>query len=371
MVVNDTLYMKELFAFSNPIFMVLYTCALYYFLSKNKKYPNILLNVFLSVVAVLAFISVSFFVYKGMHGITFIISNLYATISGGGYIQSMVGLSFPLSAVIILIKAINAKAKMSKTLLALMSIVIIFADIFVNQGRIGYVIEFFMLFYYSFSLVRKFSYTNDKLNLIKIILAVLSSLICIFMLFCVAYNYSATFHKRVSDMNNNIVSYVSSDSSVANSKYLANTSIGLRALYYSTSIKIFKEYPSVFLFGCGYKENILNVSECSRLLVKNNSKLKDDIYVIQTGVHPHNEFINYLFKGGVVASSCLIMFFIMLFYEARNLTYYNMIFMRILVVGFLIGSMFEYLISRQLTIIIFFTLVAIFLINYPIVERDN
>ena len=57
------------------------------------------------------------------------------------------------------------------------------------------------------------------------------------------------------------------------------------------------------------------------------------------------------------------MFFIMLLYEAKNLTYHNMVFMRLLVIGFIIGSLFEYFISSQMSVILFTTLLVIFLTN--------
>jgi hypothetical protein len=361
MVVNHNLNLKDIFGFSNPLFIVLYICALYFFLSKDEKYANYLLNVFLCVVGVFAIVFTTIFIYKNIHGIGFIISDLYTGKSGGGYIQSMVGLTFPLSAVIILVKSINTKYKISRVLLILVALVIMFADIFVNRGKIGYFIELSVLFYYSFIFVKKFSYSDGKLHIIKSLLAMFSSIIFILMLFGLAYNYSTTFNARMSDMNKSISSYVTSKPSMANSQYLWSTSTGQRFMYYSTSLKIFKEYPSVFLFGCGYKEGIKDITECSRILIKKSSKLKNDNYVVQTGVEPHNEFINYVFKAGIGASICLVMFFIMLFRDARNLSYHNMVFLRLLVIGFVIGSLFEYFISSQMSVVIFATLIAIFL----------
>lgn len=361
MIVNHNINLKDIFAFSNPLFIVLYICALYFFLSKDERYANYLLNVFLCVISVFAIIVTTIFIYKHLHGINFIVSNLYTNVSGGGYIQSMVGLTFPLSAVIIFIKAIKTESKISRSILIPVALIIIFDDIFVNQGRIGYFIELSVLFYYSFIFVKKFSYSDGKLNIIKSLLAMFSSILFILMLFGIAYNYSTTFHTRMTVMSKNFYSYVTSDPSIDNSEYLKHTSTGQRALFYSTSIKIFKEYPSVLLFGCGYKEGIKDVTECSRVLIKDSSKLENEPYVMQTGVEPHNEFINYVFKAGIGASVCFIMFFIMLFYEAKNLTYNNMVFMRLLVIGFVIGCLFEYFISSQMSVTIFATLVAIFL----------
>ena len=64
MIVNHNINLKDIFAFSNPLFIVLYICALYFFLSKDERYANYLLNVFLCVISVFAIIVTTIFIYK-------------------------------------------------------------------------------------------------------------------------------------------------------------------------------------------------------------------------------------------------------------------------------------------------------------------
>lgn len=75
---------------------------------------------------------------------------------------------------------------------------------------------------------------------------------------------------------------------------------------------------------------------------------------------PHNEFINYTFKGGILAGLSLLIFFIMLLYEARGLDYRDKVYFRVLIIAMFIGCLFDYFFTVQILVILFSTLLAIF-----------
>ena len=132
-------------------------------------------------------------------------------------------------------------------------------------------------------------------------------------------------------------------------------------MYYSSSLKILKEYPSLLILGCPYKTEITDVELCTSVLVKKSERLKNDINTIKGGGMPHDEFINYIFRGGIVAGISLLLFFVALFFESKKLQTRDKICMRVLLIAILIGCTFDYFMTTQMLVVLFATLLSIFL----------
>ena len=353
---------KHYIGSGNPIIIVAYICALNYFLSKNKNYAKYLLDFLVAIISILAVLSLGVFTYYTCLGQSFIMSDLiiYTIHSGGATIQSMVALTFPLSAVILLKKSSMKSFSINKVLLIILAIIIIFADLFINRSKVGYLIELMVLVYYSFVFIRKYSYQDGKLYLRRILVTISVSALSLGIIFGSAFHFSSIFNARVSQMFSEI-SIASKNDNISTYNKLAQTSTGLRYMYYSSSVKLFKQYPEVFVFGCGYTTHISNPTDCSRLLIKNNDKLSSDVTVVKDGIEAHNEFINYTFKGGVLAGISLLMFFILLLYESKHIDQYYRNFFRIFVLAFVIGCLFDYFITVQIMVALFSTILGIFL----------
>ena len=361
MAVTHHAHLSLFFGFSNPLISVLYIYSLVYFLSKNKKYNVYLINLYVSLASILAVLSLGVFLYKMFEGQEFIINDLYAMHSGGSVIQSIVALTFPLSAVIMVIKALKSERKILRVCLILLAFIIIFTDLFINRSKVGYLIEIMVLIYYSCVLVRKYSYKNDVLSVRRVLATIILSMVSLVIIFGVTFQYSTILKTRVTSMISNVDMFFKTPFDGKDRRYLSTTSTGLRLMYYSSSVKVFEQYPSVFLFGCVYKTNILNPTDCTKLLIKNNKKLNNDRSMVHNGIEAHNEFINYTLKGGILAGSSLFIFLVLLLYEARYLdrNYRNCL--RIFVLAFFIGCTFDFFMTTQMMVATFATLLGVFL----------
>jgi O-antigen ligase len=85
---------------------------------------------------------------------------------------------------------------------------------------------------------------------------------------------------------------------------------------------------------------------------------------------PHDEFINYVFRGGIVAGASLLMFFVLLFYESKKLKTEDKICMRVLLIAILAGCTFDYFMTTQMLVALFATLLSIFLSKQITCEED-
>lgn len=78
-------------------------------------------------------------------------------------------------------------------------------------------------------------------------------------------------------------------------------------------------------------------------------------------VEPHNEFINYIFRGGIFSALCLLMFFISLFYITKNLPLQDRFGVRVFILGYFIASLTEYYLSTQYEVYVFYVISNIFI----------
>lgn len=359
---NDTVNLKTILSFSNPILVLLYICSASYFLSTNKKYANYLINFFISLVTIFSIYALSIFIYKKLHGQDFIVSTIYASVNGGSAIQSIVALTFPLSAVIIINKTINSNLKLCyKTFPILVALCIILVDLFINRSKAGYIIEFVILVYYSYMLITKYFFGRYNLGVIKRITLCFIALAIFANGTTLIYKKSDIFHARVSQATHDFNKFFSKDYNKEINLHLEKTSTGLRLLYYVSSVKVFKEYPSILLFGCPLIQKNANPTECTKELIA-NSKLKDDIRIVHNGIMAHDEFINYTFRGGLIAGICLLIFFIALFFnDSKKLSQDSMLYLKVLTMAMFIGCCFDYFITIQITVVLFASLCAIFM----------
>jgi hypothetical protein len=357
---TKTFNTRDIFGFSNPLLILLYVCALSYFLSKNKDYSEYLLRVYSTIVVIFSIVSCCVFLYKYLHGQSFLVSNFYTGYSGGSIIQSIVALTFPFTAVYLILKTKKIDYKIFKLALYLSSILIIFVDLFVNRSKVGYIIEFVVLIYYVLVLVKYYGNRVSNSNIKKTALTLIAGLLLITVLFSIAFKQSNIFNTRVSQMFKEITLFFDKNVDEEKINQLSHSSTGLRLMYYDSSVKVFKAYPSILLFGCPFTQKTYSVTECSGELISNNSELSRDSYVVDE-IMPHDEFINYTFRGGILAGICLLAFFIALFYEARKLSVDDKVCLRVLTIAIFIGSCFDYFMTTQMIVILFSTILAIFL----------
>ncbi|AXA32961.1 O-antigen ligase family protein [Francisella adeliensis] len=361
MVINQEFMAKSLFGFSNPILVVIYILALIHFLSRNIKVRNWLINFFIIVVSVFVIVSLIAYVYRYMHDAGFIISDFYKGVRGGSVMQSVVAISLPIVSIMLLIKVGCLKNIISKILLVSLVITIVFVDLFANRSKAGYLIEFAAFIYFALFLVRRYAHQNNY-SFRRLLYMIMVTVLVILTLLVGTYRYSSVFNDRTTETYKEMTVFFDSHNNkqvVAEDLGLASTQ--LRLLYYYSSIKVLQKYPTVFVFGCGYGTNKLDVKECTSQLIERSDELRANNSVLNGGIMPHDEFLSYVFRGGIIAGAMLLMFFVMLFYEAKYLSQDTRACLRILAISFFIGCAFDYFITVQMTVFIFATLLGIFL----------
>jgi hypothetical protein len=361
MVTNQQFVAKSIFGFSNPILVVIYVLALIHFLSRNVKLRNWLINFFIFIVSVFAIVSLIAYIYRYMHGAGFIISDFYKGVRGGSVMQSVVAISLPVASIMILIKVRCSGNILFKVLLVLLTMIIVFVDLFANRSKAGYLIEFVAFIYFAFFLVRRYAHENNY-SFRRVLYLVAATVFVILTLLVGTYKYSSVFNSRVTETYKEMTVFFDSHSDKqVRAEDLGLASTQLRLLYYYSSIKVLQNYPTILVFGCGYGTSKLNIKECTSLLIKRSEQLRTNNSVLDGGVMPHDEFLNYIFRGGIIAGAMLLMFFAMLFYEAKYLSQNTKVCLRILVISFFIGCAFDYFITVQMTVVVFATLLGILL----------
>ncbi|AIT10269.1 hypothetical protein LO80_02915 [Candidatus Francisella endociliophora] len=358
-VINGHLYIRELLSFSNPMLIALYIASTAYFLSKKESYSEYLLRIFVGIVTIFSIVVLVFFINNKLQGNNFIVSQLYAHINGGLAIQSIVALTFPLSAVILFNKSFSLNSISQRIIIIFFGILIIFVDLFINRSKAGYIIEFVVFIYYTFIIIKRFSIQNDQLRLKKLLFSLLLGCILLVTIFGTVYKSSAIFNTRVSESVSNIKTLFSDDYTTQTNQELSKTSTGLRALYYISSIKVFYNYPEVLFGGCFFFKGNVNVIGCTKKIINENPKLNNSVKIVHDGISPHNEFINYTFKGGIFAGVFLLFFFVFLIKNSKLLNSNSALYLKVLTISMFIGCSVDYWITIQIIVILFSSLAAI------------
>ena len=125
--VTKTFDAKSFFGFSNPLIILLYICSAVFFLKENKRYGEYLLIAYSTIVIVFSILACSLLMYHNyLVGNGFIVSDLYKGYRGGTIIQSIVALTFPFTAVYLILKVKEIRNKAYKLLICFFSLLISF-----------------------------------------------------------------------------------------------------------------------------------------------------------------------------------------------------------------------------------------------------
>ncbi|GAB4222362.1 MAG: O-antigen ligase family protein [Francisella sp.] len=374
-VYGNAIPLKTVFSISNPIIIVIYTFSLCYFLSQDKKsadyllYVYLLLAVMFSLLCFVLFCLIKFLYNNSILDVTNsgLRGDLY-DIFGNSDLQGIISFTFPLVSLYFLNLVFKANYIKKRFYYLLFFILVIFTGLFINSGKIGY-INFLVLFVYCIFIILKRIGVNGNIWNVTIIL-LLSLIVSLFLL----YKTSGIFHLQVSEFFNSVENFYDAkkETKEAATRILYKTSTGQRIIYYTSSLEIFKEYPIIFFGGCSFSGNSYDVVDCAQELINSSKALQDNPMVIKDApLMPHNEFINYTFKGGITASIFLLIFFIYLFYITKYLPNHYRLEGRLLILFYFIASIFDYFLTLQYDVIVFFTLLALFLSKIENKKSDN
>ena len=367
-VYDQSITHKELVAYANPVVIAIYTYSLGYFLSQNNKLADYLLWSYLMVTVLFSLLCFIKFLYSSNIDLI----DVYGTFGHGPDVQGVIAFTFPFVSACFLNLALKSSKIRNKLFFLLSVLIVIFTDLFINTSKVSYIVEVFVLVYYAFVFIKIYSLqiNTNTLSIKKMLIMTFLSLLALTFIFSFAYQKSQIFNDKTSEFTKSIARIFESNSySKIERRNLEQQSTGLRMIYYISSIEIFKKYPNVFKWGCSFTGNTPDLNYCTQNLVENNQQLKANPMVIKNQpVEPHNEFINYIFKGGIFSALCLLMFFISLFFVTKNLPLQDRFGMRIFILGYFIASLTGYYLSTQYEVSIFFTLLAILLSR---IEQKN
>ncbi|AEE26629.1 O-antigen ligase family protein [Francisella hispaniensis] len=362
-VYGQTITFKQLVAYANPIIIVIYTYSLCYFLSQNKNLGDYLLWAYLVVTVLLSLLCFIKFLYNSNINLI----DVYGSYGNGVDVQGVIAFTFPFVSVCILNLALRASKIKNRIFFLLCALLVIFTDLFINTSKIGYIVEIFVLAYYAFAFIKLYSFKGGHFKIKKMLIMTLLSSLALIFIFGFAYKQSPTFHIKTAEFVKSFeILYHSKKASNKIAESLSEQpSTGIRMIYYISSVEIFKEYPNVFFWGCSFTGNTSNLDKCTHHLIKNSQQLQSNPMVIKKQpLEPHNEFINYTFRGGIFSALCLLMFFITLLYTTKNLPLQDRVSVRILILAYIIASCTGYYLTTQYEVSIFFTLIAIFLSKF-------
>lgn len=366
---DQSISINDFISYSNPIIIVLYTCSLSYFLSKNKNFSNYLIWAYLVISVVFSlFCLIKFLCYPNID-----LVGVYGSFGRGGDVQGVIGFTFPFVSVCLINLAIQSKKIISKVIFACSALLVIFVDLSINTSKIGYIVETFVFFYYAFIFTKTYSIKNNKISIRKILINVLLAFTIAIAMLGGFLKESTIFHTKVEDVMVSLEEVFGSAKLINKTTDVLETkSTGLRMIYYTSSVKIFEEYPSVFLLGCSLSGNTASLDYCTESLIKNSQKLQNDAMVIKNApIEPHNVFLTYTFKGGVFAGLCVLIFFLTMIYNTKYFMFGDRFSLSVLVLAYFIASCTGYYMSTQYEVITFFTLFGAFLSRADMKKKDE
>ena len=370
---NDSANLKSLVAFSNPLLLLLFSSAVINFLDGQKKNIEYLLSVVCVLTITLCVVGLAFCGYKYFfyHDYHILINDIYNQESA----QFFVAFIFPFISVVLISKAFDSQSKRNSIILFALALMVIFVDVLANRSMLGWLNEFIVFCYYFCKIISNYTRKNNAIVWSRLIVILTAGLIFFLVSFMSAYNISPTIKGKINSTTSSLISLFSSDYSKENKEFLEHTSNGLRSLYYISSIKVMKEYPQVLVLGCPGAGYNMSVIDCTETLISQSEKLKNDNKVVSK-IFPHDEFINYTFQCGIVGGLSLMLFlFSIFFFAAKRLEAQYRVYLRILVVMFTTGCLFDFFMSSQLITVSFFALLAILLStqgkNTDNLEQEN
>ncbi|MED7819240.1 MULTISPECIES: O-antigen ligase family protein [unclassified Francisella] len=364
MVVNKTgLYFKDLIYFANPMILLIFLYGSSHMLSKNIRYANYLLyTLAFIVVSIATFRFLLFFVYL-LDGQNYVIQNM-DEIAGQQFIFAIL---LPFCAFFLAVKALDvSKNKIVFRVIAFIIVsILIFTTLFINTSKMGYIIGAVAFIYYFILLIKKVVKYN-QLNIKKVLLILLISFGVLLTAFTTVYKDSNVLRDRITPMVTNLNDFFSNNYSTSQRNELENTSTGIRLLFYTTSVIVLKSDLKVFLLGCPIAEHTIDFGKCVEQVVQKSPNIQKSNRVFSNLSdmpydHPHDDFLYYTFKAGILAGALEILFFIFLFYGSKKLDQYDSSCMRVLLLGFLVLCLFDRGMSYQSFTATIFSILSIYI----------
>lgn len=363
---NGITNIKDIVSFSNPLILLLFSFSIINFLYGQKKNIEVTLNFICLLTLMLSFVGLVFCAHKvifyGEYNI--LVNDLYQDKSA----QFFIAFIFPFVSVLLIGKAFDEKRTIFKIAFFVFAIIVILVDVLANRSMLGWLNEFIVFCYYFYKVVCVYAHKDNIFQLRRSLFLLFAGLIFFIVAFTSSYNISPTIKSKINSTTFSLQTLFFTNNEDSK-KTLEHTSTGLRSLYYISSLKTIKEYPKLLLLGCPGLGYTLDVKSCTADLINKSQKLSNDNRVVAK-IFPHNEFFNYTFRSGIIGGLSLFLFLISLFFhEAKKVSSKHRLHLRILVIMFSTGCIFDFFMSSQIIVVSFFIILAIILASKPSLRK--
>ncbi|MFC4892102.1 O-antigen ligase family protein [Pseudofrancisella aestuarii] len=309
-------------------------------LYKNPIYIKHLITAFIFSSVILAtFTMIMYFVlgYDGSY--TYMTSHIVYTI------KYIVAITCSISSIIL----INLFIKSKNKFFIFLAIYLIAIELCFNQSRTGYVLEFILISYYAFALIRRHNSFKTVILIVITFITIFSSI----------YTLSPPFK--------NGIDYAISDSIkfFKNTSDQASGSSGIRLSVYYVTIKIIENDPSFLIMGCGLKP----VQKC---VEEQTSKIKDmdesKTYMFTT---TENQYIQGLYQYGLLGMIIVFTLLLSAFMQKKELPKTMSKSLALIIIGYSIVFIFNNWFEVPTLKEIFFFMITIIISSKYIKKVDK
>lgn len=263
--------------------VLLIWCILYFVHGNRRCFMWLMGALIAGVLVNLVAIYFNYFILPPDSPIRFMTSNWPSAQSQGSFALFTVVFAF----LFIKLAFNQGHTKRWRCLCLAIGLVALYAEVFLNHSRTGYVSELIVILYFMLQLKNRWK--------------ILAVAVCIPVLFGSAYWLSPVFKQRVNQAYFSVSKFQSGKTNT--------TSVGVRLYFYQTSLHILLDQPQYLIFGHGSGSYQALTERYNNHRIDKNPNFN---YISFT--NPHNQFLLFLLENGVVGLG-LFLFFLLIIWR--------------------------------------------------------
>lgn len=243
-----------------------------------------------------------------------------------------------------LLFAVKYKGK-TRVLLLLAGLIALYAEVFLNSARTGYMMELAtVILMYTIRYGKKGAFFAT---------------IFIMLLFTSAYKLSPVFHQRIDQAYKNITAFHQHKTN--------NTSVGLRLGWYSVSFDMLRQ-RNIGQLAIGSGTGSIKDSSINYLQKNSNKFPKSFKYLVID--NPHDQFFLITVENGMIGLLLTLAIFLSIVLHGRKLLYPWNYISYVVIIGMVIGCLFNSWL-RDFTMVARFILMSSLLLSCPYQQKNN
>lgn len=197
----------------------------------------------------------------------------------------------------------------------LLGVIVLIAEVGINSSRTGYVIEFCVIVY---GFLHRYGIKGFFIGIFTAVGVML-----------IAYHLSGTFKVRVNQAYGNVSAFYQGAA--------VNTSAGLRLGWGALAFKTYHRDPKILLTGCGTGA----LKSCTQATLDKEVNVSPQMKLKEGFENPHNQYIYFLTQSGLLALGLFLFVLLNAFFKAGRLTAPQNVNLKILLITFSVGCLFN------------------------------